>query len=521
MPSEKKRICMGLSDIYTYASNHKTENDYVTTDEEVIIQVPTTLYSSNDETTPLTEGLYPFVGRAYHDQRNLNDSRIERTVFKEKTPSIKFRPILANIVEDEDGVMDFGSHDFEYDEDGNCIYYEHPVGVITSYAFEDDAECNVTRAIVNGFLFSDYQAEAAEIMKRRKKVDCSVELIINDMHFDKEDVLVLDDYYVGGLTLLGAKHAPGMAGSYVEAFEGHSMDSAIFKYLDSVSDDMIEKIRQFEESLKDEGKKGGKMNTEDKADFNEAEDEKPAEDPVVAEEETPETPEEPAEESAEETVPEEGPEADEQEDDAEFEQKPVEFSRTLSDKENLVYRSLIECLRARNNEYSWLENLFIFDGFVAFQSEETRKWEIAEWSETEETVSVNPDSIQECWVEFIPLSEKEARDADYSNLASQLNVALSRIQELEAYKNAADEATKDQILNDVAYEKYVDQKAFADLKQNRANYSLDDFKVQCELAFAKCAREDIINQRNGVRLPLTNEKDSESVDSRYGSFLKG
>ena len=164
------------------------------------------------------EGLIPITAKAYHDQTNLNGSTITTDIFQEKTESIVFRPILANIVETDEGVKDFGAHDFTFVEDGEggyeLSYQEKPIGVITKYSFEFDEVNKVNRAVTQGYLYEEYSGDALKILERRGAVDCSVELMVRDCHFDDANsTLCLDDYYVSGLTLLGAEHEPGMAGS--------------------------------------------------------------------------------------------------------------------------------------------------------------------------------------------------------------------------------------------------------------------------------------------------------------------
>lgn len=171
-----------------------------------------------------TEGQTQVVVKAYHDQTNLNGTTIASEVFVEKTDSIKLRPILANIVEHEDGTKDFGAHDYdiEFDDEGNMtfVYQERPVGVISDYHFEFDSASGVNRAVTRGYMFDEYNADAVKILTDRGNVDCSVELFIKDFHYDEEsDQLFLDDYFVAGVTLLGADHAPGMAGSNVGVYE--------------------------------------------------------------------------------------------------------------------------------------------------------------------------------------------------------------------------------------------------------------------------------------------------------------
>ena len=196
---------------------------------ELVVEMPGHFSKDTNDTSRFTEGLTPFVSRAFHDKINLNKSKIETEVFEDNLPSSHLRPILANIVKDEKtGELDFGSHDFhiekvvEIDKNGNSVevdktvYDEQPIGVIdgSRNAIEYDKESDVNRAVLHGYLYDEYCQDAIDILNRRGTVDCSVELSIRSMSFDGvEKVLVLDDFYVSALTLLSEKTMPGMAGS--------------------------------------------------------------------------------------------------------------------------------------------------------------------------------------------------------------------------------------------------------------------------------------------------------------------
>ena len=197
--------------------------------KELVVEMPGHFVKSENETNKLTEGLVPFVSKAFHDHVNLNSSSIKEEDFRKNVPSSNFRPVLANIIKDEEtNELDFGSHDFHIetviknDENGNeikidkVVYDEQPIGVIdgsqTTIEYDEDAKVN--RAVLHGYLYQEYCPDAIEILERRGTVDCSVELFIRDLSMDaNQGVLVLNDFYVSGLTLLSAKCKPGMAGS--------------------------------------------------------------------------------------------------------------------------------------------------------------------------------------------------------------------------------------------------------------------------------------------------------------------
>lgn len=218
----KKRI-MSIGDLYNFCLknnfSHFASNDEC---DEIVVQ----MFSSFETQTSddkYKEGFTPFVSKAYHDHINLNKSEITTETLEDTLPSAMLRPVLANILVDEEtGVKDFGSHDYtiEEDEDGNEVirYYEQPVGVVFgNNSIEYDKEADVNRVVLHGYLWNGYCQDAIDIINRRKEVSCSVELSIREMSFNAKDkVLTLEDFYVSGLTLLGEKVKPGMAGSNVK-----------------------------------------------------------------------------------------------------------------------------------------------------------------------------------------------------------------------------------------------------------------------------------------------------------------
>lgn len=226
--------------------------------KELLVQMLGSFSKSDDDQDKLTEGMTPFVSKAFHDHVNLNKSQIKTKAFKDNVPSSHLRPILANIKKDEEtGELDFGSHDFhiekitETDENGNIIekdkvvYDERPIGVIdgSKTAIEYDKDAKVNRAVLHGFLYNEYCQDAIDILNRRGTVDCSVELAIRSMSFDTvSKTLVLDDFYVSGLTLLSANTKPGMAGSNFK-IEDFSVDEGCAKF------DKDEKIIELLENM--------------------------------------------------------------------------------------------------------------------------------------------------------------------------------------------------------------------------------------------------------------------------------
>jgi len=86
--------------------------------------------------------------------------------------------------------------------------------------------------------------------------------------------------------------------------------------------------------------------------------------------------------------------------------------------------------------------------------------------------------------------ERYALHAEYvtdDELASlnEMRANYSSLQEKVAkYELAELNAKRDEILNDGKYAKYQEAEEFKTLRENKENYSLEDLKTQCELAFA-------------------------------------
>lgn len=275
-----KRI-MTVDELYTFClQNNFSKFDSNETGSEIVVEMPGLFEKSDDDSNKFSEGMTPFVSRAFHDKINLNKSNIKTETFKDNLPSSHLRPILANIKKDEEtGLLDFGSHDYhiekvtEIDENGNkisvekTVYDEQPIGVIdgSKNSIEYDKKADVNRAVLHGYLYDGYCQDAIDILNRRGTVDCSVELSIRSMSFDASTkTLVLDDFYVSALTLLSAKTKPGMAGSNfkIEDFEANenedrfSYDEKIIDLLENLSN-MISKFNNNTEPAQDDLKKGG------------------------------------------------------------------------------------------------------------------------------------------------------------------------------------------------------------------------------------------------------------------------
>jgi hypothetical protein len=218
------RKFLTLDDLYDfYANNAKYSRHFNAKDDGSCVAVQVKGKMNFAEQNPNEEGLRRVHLQACHTEKNLNKSLIAEDVMNAALPSFANRPILARIhkVDDE---YEFGGHDMHM-EDGEVVYDEIPVGNVPSennIKLAYDEEKDKTYVEVDGFLYETY-SKAPQILERLGgEADVSVELDIRAMSFDaKEKVLVIEDFYFAGVTILGKTDDgddinPGMAGSNIK-----------------------------------------------------------------------------------------------------------------------------------------------------------------------------------------------------------------------------------------------------------------------------------------------------------------
>ena len=256
----RKRL-MTLADLYEYYSSQNVNQTFSckgNQDEEITVQVNGTMKFSKEGAT---EGLYPARVQLNFVGDNLNGSRIEMKSQKNALSSSKFRPLLAYIHE-VDGQPQFYGHNMHKDDEGNIVYDEVPVGVITEEAhIEYDDEYDKDFAVADAYVWEAY-SRAPEILERDNGCSCSVELCIREMSYSASDkILVLDDFYYSGCTMLGMddegkKVDPAMPGSIVtlKDFSAKNTDYSNEKVIESL-DEIKQILSNFNiQNLKEGGK---------------------------------------------------------------------------------------------------------------------------------------------------------------------------------------------------------------------------------------------------------------------------
>ena len=576
-----KRI-MTVDELYAFCLKNKfSKFDSKDFGTELVVEMPANFAKSDDNTDKMTEGLTPFISRAFHDHINLNKSEIKEQDFKDNLPSSNLRPILAHIVKDEKtGELDFGSHDShvekvtEIDEDGKeftvekVVYDEQPIGVIdgSKTSIEYDEEAKVNRAILHGYLYNEYCQDAIDILNRRGTVDCSVELVIRQMSMDgKTKSLVLNDFYVAGLTLLSAKTKPGMAGSNFK-IEDFSLESKTFDFEKQLIE-MQAKLNELEARFNiNNSMKGGKATVEikDNKNFEEVtetekvtETEATTDEVTVSEEESEKTVDKTSEENSveEKEIDEVTTEEVEESVDEDTEVKEdnacggggsgskkkkknsseesqtnttVECSYTVNGESKKFAVSLQEKIYAIqdlvNVTYAEADNTYygvsVYEDYVVMCDYWSGRYFKQSYTSENDNYSLVGDRV-EVFAEFVTADEQSKLDDMRSNYSSI-------VEELNTYKSAEVYADKMTVFDDEAYADYLETDEFKALMSDESvnQYSKEELAEKADATLGKLVKKNRSfsysenNEKKSNKVNFNLKPDVQKKSKAYGTLFK-
>ena len=577
-----KRI-MTVDELYAFCLKNKfSKFDSKDFGTELVVEMPANFAKSDDNTDKMTEGLTPFISRAFHDHINLNKSEIKEQDFKDNLPSSNLRPILAHIVKDEKtGELDFGSHDShvekvtEIDEDGKeftvekVVYDEQPIGVIdgSKTSIEYDEEAKVNRAILHGYIYNEYCQDAIDILNRRGTVDCSVELVIRQMSMDgKTKSLVLNDFYVAGLTLLSAKTKPGMAGSNFK-IEDFSLESKTFDFEKQLIE-MQAKLNELEARFNiNNSMKGGKATVEikDNKNFEEVtetekvtETEATTDEVTVSEEESEKTVDKTSEENSVEEKETDEVTTEEVEESADEDTEVKEDNacggggsgskkKKKNSSEESQTNTTVECSYTVNGEskkfavslqekiyaiqdlvnvtYAEADNTYygvsVYEDYVVMCDYWSGRYFKQSYTSENDNYSLVGDRI-EVFAEFVTADEQSKLDDMRSNYSSV-------VEELNTYKSAEVFADKMTVFDDEAYSEYLDTDEFkALMSEDSVNkYSKEELSEKADATLGKLVKKnktfsfagETPQKKHVSRVAFNAEKETEDTYKPYGDLF--
>lgn len=514
-----------LEDLYSFYSQKKKSMTFSADKSGYNIAVQSlATFELNDD---LSEGLLYGKIRAFHDLTNNNKSHIETDVLEEKMMSIKDRPVMADIVDtdetDEDGnpIKDFSGHTMYYDEAlDKMIYKEIPIGHFIhpeSIHLEYDEEYDRNFVCADVVVYEEY-TDACDILRRRKTVDCSVELCIRKMHWDNTDkTLHLDDFYVQGTTLLGSHTLPGMSGSKLSVKDFSEENNSLFS---SISEDehskLIETLDNFNKTLSslninsktnptvEKFEKGGSTETnmtkfeellekynktvEDitfeyeglsdeeleevfSTTFGESE---PTPNTVLTESDK--SDDDTDDDTDDSTTDEPDDTTDDTDKDKDTYSKTFELSH--EDVRSALYQ-LLAPIEETLNEYYWI--MSVYDDYFIYESCCGNYYKQA-YTKENDTIAFDGER-QELFAEFVTADEKaelEDMRANYSSISEKL----------ARYEEAEEIADKMTVFEDQAYSKYLETDEFKKLMdvENVKKFTKDELVEKADAALGKVVK---------------------------------
>ena len=494
--------------------------------------------------------------KACHCGVNRNNSKITEKVMKKAFPTFANKPILAEIITDENGEKDFGSHAFtiETDEDGNeyTHYIESPVGIVpetNNIRLEYDKEQDKTYTIVDGYIFNYYGNETSEIIKRKNGTKVSVELEIYDMSWSgKDKVLVINDFSFAGITLLGESVGEGMLGSRLDIADFSKKDTV--DYSEQLFE-MQERLKKLEScfNINNSNRKEDEIEVENiKDNFEEVtetvevtETEETTEEEVtVTENESEETVDETSEEVVEDVV-EENDETVEEESTTETVEvnesvNTVEYSFEINGETKKFAVSLQEKIYSIqdlvNATYAEADNTYygvtVYEDYVVMQDWWNGRYFKQSYSADEnDNYSLTGDRV-EVYVEYVTESEQKELDAMRSNYATlkefKENVEKN---ELTAQKNELINSEKYAAIAEKNEEGKYTNEAFAKLVSEMDNYSLSELETQIKVIHSDfmvehsnfSAKEKVEEKKPAASMKMfTNVNSTKKKNSRYGNL---
>lgn len=513
-----------LEDLYSFYSQKKKSMTFSADKSGYNIAVQSlATFELNDD---LSEGLLYGKIRAFHDLTNNNKSHIETDVLEEKMMSIKDRPVMADIVDtdetDEDGnpIKDFSGHTMYYDEAlDKMIYKEIPIGHFIhpeSIHLEYDEEYDRNFVCADVVVYEEY-TDACDILRRRKTVDCSVELCIRKMHWDNTDkTLHLDDFYVQGTTLLGSHTLSGMSGSKLSIKDFSEENNSLFS---SISEDehskLIETLDNLNKTLSslninsktnptvEKFEKGGNIETnmtkfeELLEKYNKTVEDITFEYEGLSDEElenvfsttfdesepTPDTVVTESDKSDDDTDDDtDDSNTDEPDDTTDDDKDKDTYSKTFElsheDVRSALYQ-LLAPIEETLNEYYWI--ISVYDDYFIYESCCGNYYKQA-YTKENDTIAFDGER-QEVFAEFVTADEKaelEDMRANYSSISEKL----------AKYEEAEEIADKMTVFEDQAYSKYLETDEFKKLMdvENIKKFTKDELVEKADAALGKVVK---------------------------------
>lgn len=192
-----------------------------------MFSIPSKLELSEEVININNPNFHPVKLRIMTSGKNWNISDFNKEGMPLAKDTLSYAPILANIIEREDGELDANGHDVNMeltvDYNGNMnvkeTYIERPVGVFINNASElkvDEEDSNKTYIEAYGYLWKIY-SDMYEVLKRDEIKDVSVEIeVVKGQYRESDGYYQIDEWIINGCTVLGNSNLPAIDKSNIE-----------------------------------------------------------------------------------------------------------------------------------------------------------------------------------------------------------------------------------------------------------------------------------------------------------------
>lgn len=424
--------------------------------------------------------------RVCHDGESPNKTYFTKeTMEKANRESLEYIPILAHVYMDENGKPVIGSHDVHIEEDRlnegetRAIYDEQPIGLVPS---REDNNCTIEEynglnyTFVDAYIWRDYSNYAEQLIENAENTKMSMEIDMPDdaLSYDAANERYnISSYRYRGITLLNESLGTGMKDAMVTTTN--------FSINDDVKSKMIVLMEELQQCLRDYNK----LNSEEKGDDTDMNNEEVVETVVeeTMEEVIEEAAEEVVEEVVEETMEEDGeevveePVAEEEPATEEFvENKPLVCTFRIShDDTRYALQNLLNSICAEN-QFLYIES--VYDGYFYYADYFTDDVYKQSYKVRKDVVSFNGDP-ERVYREFVTQAERDELENMRKNYAELV--------QFKADTEAAQlQAQKDAIFAREEFVNIVETKAFKKLVENSKNYTAEECEQRAKDILDDC-----------------------------------
>ena len=187
----------------------------------------------------------------------------------------------------------------------------------------------------------------------------------------------------------------------------------------------------------------------------------------------------------------------------------VKFELSHEDIRSALY-NLLSTVERDDNDWYYICNTY--DDYFVFQSWIDGSYYGMKYTRDGDNLSLDGEKYN-VYLEFLTEEEKSSLD----DLRSE-NTTLKN--QLKEFKAEADEKAKEEIINDISYQKYLNEPEFRELIENKDKYSVEEFNTLADVAFAKCVKRfSFAQDKPSKKKSLFSAKEKKSKNP-YGNIFK-